>query len=124
MEERQSSIAISNNPKSHWLNAVCIGASTPENLKWHQVQPLAIKAMGHGRRQMVMLMPSIPEGRPKGIPIHPFRTGDIVRAKIPKGKYAGEYEERISSIKTSETRVGIPTKKDKERSIFRLNTSP
>ena len=99
-------------PRSHWLNAVCIGVSTPENLKWEQVKPLAIKAMGHGRRQMVNVDAfGFPRGKPKGIPIHPFRTGDVVRAKIPKGKYAGEYEERISSIKTSETRVGIPNKK-------------
>ncbi len=99
-------------PRSHWLNAVCIGVSTTENLKWEQVKPLAIKAMGHGRRQMVNVDAfGFPRGKPKGIPIHPFRTGDIVRANIPKGKYAGEYEERISSIKTSETRVGIPDKK-------------
>jgi hypothetical protein len=68
--------------------------------------------MGHGRRQMVNVDAfGFPRGKPKGIPIHPFRTGDVVRASIPKGKYAGEYEERISSIKTSETRVGIPDKK-------------
>ena len=73
---------------------------------------MAIKAMGHGRRQMVNVDAfGFPRGKPKGIPIHPFRTGDIVRANIPKGKYAGEYVERISSIKTSETRVGIPNKR-------------
>ena len=99
-------------PRSHWLNAACIGASTPNNIKWEQVQPLAIKAMGHGKRKMVNVDAfGFPRGKPKGIPIHPFRTGDVVRAKIPTGKYAGEYEERISSIKTSETRVGIPNKK-------------
>ena len=99
-------------PNSHWLNAVCVGASTPDNLKWQQVKPLAIKAMGHGKRQMVNVDAfGFPRGKPKQIPVHPFRTGDIVRATIPKGKYAGEYEERISSIKTSETRVGIPNKK-------------
>ena len=81
--------------------------------------------MGHGRRQMVNVDAfGFPRGKPKGIPIHPFRTGDIVRANIPKGKYAGEYEERISSIKTSETRVGFQTKEDKEQSIFRPNSSP
>ena len=101
-------------PKSHWLDAVCVGASTPENLEWQQVNPLAIKAMGHGKRQMVNVDAfGFPRGKPKGIPVHPFRTGDIVRVTIPKGKYAGEYEERISSIKTSETRVGIPNKKEK-----------
>jgi 5-methylcytosine-specific restriction endonuclease McrA len=99
-------------PRSHWLNAVCIGPNTPENLKWDQVQPLAIKAMGHGKRQMVNVDAfGFPRGKPKGTPVHPFRTGDVVRAAIPKGKYVGEYEERISSIKTSETRVGIPNKK-------------
>ena len=99
-------------PNSHWLNAVCIGASTPDNLKWQQVKPLAIKAMGHGKRQMVNVDAfGFPRGKPKRTPVHPFRTGDIIRANIPKGKYAGEYEERISSIKTSETRVGIPNKK-------------
>jgi hypothetical protein len=59
-----------------------------------------------------------PRGKPKGIPIHPFRTGDVVRATIPKGKYAGEYEERILSIKTSETRVGIPEKKWSRNNLF------
>ena len=99
-------------PRSHWLNAACIGASTPNNIKWEQVKPLAIKAMGHGKRKMVNVDAfGFPRGKPKGIPIHPFRTGDVVRATIPKGEYAGEYEERISSIKTSETRVGIPDKK-------------
>ena len=38
-------------PRSHWLNAACIGASTPNNIKWEQVKPLAIKAMGHGKRK-------------------------------------------------------------------------
>jgi 5-methylcytosine-specific restriction endonuclease McrA len=99
-------------PKTHWLDAVCVGASTPKMLKWEEVQPLAIKAMGHGKRQMVNVDAyGFPRGRPKGIPVHPFRTGDIVRAEIPKGKYAGNYTERISSIKTAETRVGIPNKK-------------
>ena len=40
-------------PKSHWLDAACVGASTPEVLRWEAVTPLAIKAMGHGKRQVV-----------------------------------------------------------------------
>ena len=71
-------------------------------LKWEEVQPLAIKAMGHGKRQMVNVDAyGFPRGRPKGIPVHPFRTGDINN---------GNYTERISSIKTAETGVGIPNK--------------
>ena len=51
-----------------------------------------------------------PMGKPKVIPTHPIQTGDVLRATIPHGKYAGEYEERISSTQTSETKVGIPNK--------------
>ena len=39
-------------PKAHWLDAVCVGASTPEMLKVEGVRPLAIIATGYGNRQM------------------------------------------------------------------------
>ena len=35
-----------NLPKTHWLDAVCVGESTPKELKLDGVQPLLIKAMG------------------------------------------------------------------------------
>ena len=53
------------------------------------------------------------------IPIHPFQTGDVLRPKIPQGKYAGEYEERISSTQTSDTKVGIPNKIGQGNIYFR-----
>ncbi|MAA70071.1 MAG: HNH endonuclease [Deltaproteobacteria bacterium] len=98
-------------PKTHWLDAACVGTSTPEFLHWQHVRPLAIKAMGHGKRQVVNIDSfGFPKGKPKGIPVHSFRTGDIIRAEIPIGKYAGSYVDRIASIRTDQTRVAIPEK--------------
>ncbi len=39
-------------PKTHWLDAVCVGRSTPDSLTIEKVKPLLIKATGHGSRQM------------------------------------------------------------------------
>jgi 5-methylcytosine-specific restriction endonuclease McrA len=39
-------------PKTHWLDAVCVGASTPERLAVRGIVPLLITAMGRHRRQM------------------------------------------------------------------------
>src|SRR5205807_7114876 len=39
-------------PKSHWLDAACVGKSTPVHIKATRVVPLAITAYGHGCRQM------------------------------------------------------------------------
>jgi 5-methylcytosine-specific restriction endonuclease McrA len=39
--------------KSHWTDAACVGISTPDSLDITGYQPLIIKAMGRGDRQMV-----------------------------------------------------------------------
>jgi hypothetical protein len=39
-------------PKIHWLDAACVGASTPEVLNVEGICPLVITAMGRGSRQM------------------------------------------------------------------------
>jgi len=101
-------------PKTHWLDAACVGASTPEVLQWKAVKPLAIKAMGHGKRQVVNVDAyGFPRGKAKGIPVHPFRTGDIVRAEIPKGKYVGTYVSRIAETTTSKPLAGFKSKTGK-----------
>ena len=98
-------------PKTHWLDAACVGDSTPMVLHWQHIQPLAIKAMGHGKRQVSNVDAyGFPRGKPKGIPIHPFRTGDIVRAEIPKGKYAGTHVSRIAETKTTQMQAGFKSK--------------
>lgn len=38
--------------KMHWLDAACVGASTPEVLKVKGIIPLIVIATGHGSRQM------------------------------------------------------------------------
>jgi hypothetical protein len=37
--------------KTHWLDAACVGKSTPDVLKATGMQPLLITATGHGSRQ-------------------------------------------------------------------------
>ena len=85
-------------PKSHWLDAVCVGESTPKIIKVEGVQPLSITAMGYGNRQMC--------GTNKyGFPIRHrtrqkqsfgFQTGDLGRAVVPKGKYVGTHTGRVT----------------------------
>src|SRR6185312_14472498 len=42
-------------PKTHWLDAACVGRSTPEHLIIKHVVPLRITATGHGSRQMCLM---------------------------------------------------------------------
>ena len=97
--------------KTYRLDAACVGDSKPMVLHWQHVQPLAIKAMGHGKRQVFNVDAyGFPRGKPKGVPIHPFRIGDIVRVEIPKGKYAGTYVSRIAETKTTQMQAGFKSK--------------
>jgi 5-methylcytosine-specific restriction endonuclease McrA len=76
-------------PKTHGLDAACVGESTPEHLGVEGVRPLLAGACGHGKRQRC--------GTDEyGFPIRHangsktfrgFRTGDIVRADIPNGNH-------------------------------------
>src|SRR6266851_6829360 len=53
-------------PKTHWLDAACVGASTPESLHLAGVVPLFITANGHGRRQMCLMdTRGFPRTKPK-----------------------------------------------------------
>lgn len=88
--------------KTHWLDASCVGKSTPENLKVKSKKPLLITATGHGSRQMVR---TDKYGFPKRyVPrykfVKGFQTGDIVKANVTKGKKKGEYVGRIA-VRTS-----------------------
>src|SRR5262249_39786768 len=42
-------------PKAHWLDAACVGASTPQRLGWRDVVPVVITAQGWQRRQMCLM---------------------------------------------------------------------
>ena len=102
--------SVRNLPKTHWLDAVCVGESTPETLKINGVQPLQIKAMGHGQRQMCDVdkygfRRKKKDGTfasPKTVKrIYGFQTGDMVKAVVPKGKYQGTHIGRLASVRAS-----------------------
>jgi hypothetical protein len=95
-------------PKTHWIDAACVGASTPESLSVVGVQPRGVRAMGRGRRRRCN-----PDGNgfPRGHAARRkvffgFETGDVVRALVPKGKQAGRQEGRVAVRSSGRFRVG------------------
>lgn len=86
-----------NLPKTHWLDACCVGKSTPI-LKVKGIKPLSIIANGHGTRQSCRTdkygFPS------RYVPsfkfVEGFQTGDIVKAVVTKGKKIGTYTGRVA----------------------------
>ena len=85
-------------PKGHWLDAACVGASTPPDLHLDGVRPLRITACGHGRRNRCWT-------DRHGFPVRHaprrkfergFCTGDQVEAVIPAGKYRGRHRGRVA----------------------------
>jgi 5-methylcytosine-specific restriction endonuclease McrA len=85
-------------PKTHWLDAACVGASTPEKLLAQYITPLLIQATGRQRRQMCLLDRfGFPRTKGKGpSTVHGFRSGDIVRAVVPTGKFAGVHVGKVA----------------------------
>ena len=83
--------------KAHWIDAACVGESGAKIIIPGWLAPMRIKAVGHGNRQRC--------GTDKyGFPFRHalraktfmgYRTGDIVEANIPRGKYAGCHIGRI-----------------------------
>jgi 5-methylcytosine-specific restriction endonuclease McrA len=86
-----------NLPKAHWVDAACVGKHTPESLQVKDVQPLLISATGSGKRQMCsMNCYGFPRTGPKQAKkVKGFQTGDLVRARVPTGKYAGVHIGRV-----------------------------
>ncbi|QBD79127.1 HNH endonuclease [Ktedonosporobacter rubrisoli] len=93
--------------KTHWLDAACVGKSTPEVLVTFGVQPLLIKACGHGCRQMCLPDKyGFPRTSAKGAKsVKGFQTGDIVRAIITSGQKGGTYVGRVAVRSTGSFNV-------------------
>lgn len=85
-------------PKAHWIDAACVGASTPEKLDVEHACPVAIKATGYGSRRMCLPDKfGFPRTSAKGSRVvQGFQTGDIVKAVVPDGKKAGVHVGRVS----------------------------
>lgn len=91
-----------NLPKTHWLDAACIGASTPQVLRVAQVVPLLIEASGRGHRRMMLVNK---HGFPRGLRSRQkryfgYQTGDLVRAVVRQGARRGTHVGRVA-IKAS-----------------------
>jgi len=84
--------------KAHWIDAACVGKSTPEHLQVRGVVPLRITANGHGCRQVRLVDKfGFPRGKPKQAKIvKGFQTGDIVKAKVSKGVNTGVHVGRVA----------------------------
>jgi 5-methylcytosine-specific restriction endonuclease McrA len=89
-----------NIPKDHALDAACVG-KVDSVVGW-DVPVLKVKAMGRGKHQRTHIDKfGFPRGYLMRIKIiHGFQTGDLVRAIVPKGKYAGNHYGRVGVRKT------------------------
>jgi 5-methylcytosine-specific restriction endonuclease McrA len=84
--------------KTHWLDAACVGKSTPQQLTIKGIIPLLVKANGHGTRQMCRTdrfgFPS--RHIPRNKFVKGFQTGDLVKALVTSGKKMGVYTGRVA----------------------------
>jgi hypothetical protein len=102
-------------PKTHWLDAACVGRTTPAILFQIHKQILYGKAMGHGSRQMCRVNKyGFPRTKSKSTnkKVKGFQTGDIVKAVVIRGKKIGTYIGRVAvrsngyfNVKTKEGTV-------------------
>ncbi len=95
--------------KSQWLDAACVGKSTPIlNIKG--VKPLLITASGHGTRQSCRTDKfGFPNRHCCRNKFHfGLQTGDIVKAVVTKGKKVGEYVGRIATRASGSFNISTP----------------
>ncbi len=84
-------------PKEHWIDAACVGSSTPAVLTLAGIAPLLMTATGHGSRQKCNVDElGFPCSKPKGAKkVKGFQTGDLVRATVTTGTKRGSYVGRV-----------------------------
>lgn len=99
-------------PKTHWLDAACVGESGAHVYAQPGHAPLLIKA--DGRQSRLMCRPDqygFPRTSPKqGRVQRGFQTGDMVQAKVPGGKKAGKYIGRVWQCEALAASTSPPTK--------------
>jgi 5-methylcytosine-specific restriction endonuclease McrA len=85
-------------PKAHWLDAACIGRSTPAHLCIRHISPLLITAVGRQQRQLCLVdRHGFPRTKAKQRrTIQGFQSGDIVCAVVPTGKRTGHHEGKVA----------------------------
>lgn len=97
--------------KTHWLDAACVGASTPQMLHTKNVRPVRIRATGHGTRQMCRMNKyGFPRTGAKGARVvHGFKTGDMVKAVVTTGTKMGTYVGRVAVRSTGSFNITTRT---------------
>ena len=97
--------------KTHWLDATCVGDTGLDVYVPEGIQPLNIKATGRGSRQMCRVNKyGFPRTKAKGAKVvKGFKTGDIVKAVVTKGKYLGTYVGRVAIRKTGSFNIKTAT---------------
>jgi 5-methylcytosine-specific restriction endonuclease McrA len=100
-------------PKTHWLDAACVGASTPTRLTVHGTVPLWVTAQGrHSRHMCRTNAAGFPDKAPKVTSVvEGLRTGDLVRARVPAtsvkaGVYVGRLAVRATGSCNLKTATG------------------
>lgn len=84
--------------KDHWIDALSVGESGFTVNIENSLQPLTIKANGRGSRQMCRVNKyGFPRTKSKDSnACFGFKTGDIVKAIVTKGKKIGKYKGRVA----------------------------
>lgn len=77
--------------QEHWVDAACVGKSTPEHIAIQGIVPLRIKATGRGRRQMCVTNAcGFPrQHKERKANYLGYHTGDRVKAITPEGTFEG-----------------------------------
>ncbi|HHG9016006.1 TPA: RRXRR domain-containing protein, partial [Enterobacter hormaechei subsp. xiangfangensis] len=84
--------------KEHYIDALCAGTTGAKVYIPKKLKPLLIKKERRNNRQMCLVDKyGFPRGKAKGSKIvHGFKTGDIVKAVVLKGKKKGTYKGKVA----------------------------
>jgi hypothetical protein len=100
--------------KEHYLDACCVGASTPDSLVFKANSVLKIKSKGRGQHCRTNLDRY---GFARGYLSRQkyffgFQTGDMVMADIPKGKHKGKHVVEVLCRKSGsfDVKTGLPVR--------------
>lgn len=95
-------------PKTHWLDAACVGNAGLQVIVPFGMMPLKIKATGRGKRQMCRMDKyGFPRTSSKARhTVHGFRTGDVVVASILNGRQTGRHVGRVAVRASGNFNIG------------------
>lgn len=101
---------LQNYPKTHWIDAACVGEKGEHVIIPSTLHPLLIQACGRGSRQMCRVdrfgFPRTSSKQKKVI--FGFKTGDLVNAYVTKGKKMGTYRGRVAVRASGNFNVKTP----------------